>query len=371
MALSSEDALRINVLLANNPLAVRIDESNMTLQGLFENGESSIKLNPTETDERYLKQVRSLLAEHAIGNPVGYPLYLQRWTRMGQMRHQSLKQLLLLGDPSAVFAVICAEGLTDELARRAWWVCEEAENARRMLQTAEVVRGNTGKMLAQYLVDYLPFETETEKMIESVRSVLQPGLLDETAIADLWKKAARKIPYLVGFIAAIPGELPNKGSDHERFDEISRLLAPLAHAGNELAALLLKLFSNSGQSFLKVISRILEKPPTQDVVTTTFEILNEYCSCIRPGAVPEMTLDDLSVDAQEYIDSNKEALAIRDTGCRLEPQLHAIRLLSGLGYPALRPILKGSNATGSLMRRKLEPVLQPVKEQINILLGGC
>ena len=39
--LSSEDALRLNVLLANNPLAIRIHESSMTLYGLLEDGESS------------------------------------------------------------------------------------------------------------------------------------------------------------------------------------------------------------------------------------------------------------------------------------------------------------------------------------------
>ena len=370
MELSSEDALRINVLLANKPLAVRIHESSMTLYGLFKNSETTIKLNPTGTDEKYLKQVRSLLAEHAIGNPAGYPLYLQRWTRMGQMRQESLEQLLLLGDPAAIFAVICAEGLTDDLARRAWWAYEEAENARRMLQTANVVSGNTGKVLAHYLLDYLPFETETEKMIESVRSVLQPGLLDEAAVINLWKKAARKMPYLVGFIAAIPDDLPDKSANHEDFDKISGVLKSLDSGGNKLAGLLLKLFSGSGQSFLKVTWRILDKPPTQDVVTTTLDILSNYCSSIRPGTVPDMTLDVLQRDALEFIDSSSEALIIREAGFRLEPQLQAVRFLSGLGYPALRPGLKGSNATGSLMRRKLEPILQPMKEQINILLGG-
>ena len=148
------------------------------------------------------------------------------------------------------------------------------------------------------------------------------------------------------------------------------ILTSLDSDGNKLAGLLLKLFSGSGQSFLKVTWRILDKPPTQDVVTTTLDILSGYCSSIRPGAVPDLTLDDLKRDALEFIDSSSEALVIRETGYRLEPQLQAIRFLSGLGYPVLRPVLKGSNATGSLMRRKLEPVLQPMKEQIKILLGG-
>ena len=111
------------------------------------------------------------------------------WVRCAR---RALEQLLLLGDPAAVFAVVCAEGLTDDLANRAWWACEEAENARRMLQTAKVVSGTTGKVLAYYLLEYLPFETETEKMIESVRSVLQPGLLDEATIDKSMEKSSQE-----------------------------------------------------------------------------------------------------------------------------------------------------------------------------------
>ena len=46
MPLSSEDALRLNVMLANKPLAIRIHESSMTLFGLMNDGEVTVKLNP-------------------------------------------------------------------------------------------------------------------------------------------------------------------------------------------------------------------------------------------------------------------------------------------------------------------------------------
>jgi hypothetical protein len=53
----------------------------------------------------------------------------------------------------------------------------------------------------------------------------------------------------------------------------------------------------------------------------------------------------------------------------LAPELRALRVLSGLGYGVVRPALGGTDAIGSLMRRKLEPVLGPVNEQIRILRG--
>ena len=118
MELSSQDSLRLNVLLANQPQAIRINESTMTVHGLSVDGEARIQLNPTGRAEQYLKRVKELLSGHVLGSPGGYPVYLQRWTRMGQMRDDSLEQLLLLGEPEAVVATVCAQGLTDELARR-------------------------------------------------------------------------------------------------------------------------------------------------------------------------------------------------------------------------------------------------------------
>ena len=141
MELSSEDALRLNVMLANGPQAIRINESTMTVHALSGRGEAEIRLNPNCRDEQYVRRVRELLSGHVLGSPGGYPIYLKRWTRMGQMRSESLDQLLLLGEPEAVVAAVCAPGLTDEQARRAWWIMQDSENARRMLANPGIARG--------------------------------------------------------------------------------------------------------------------------------------------------------------------------------------------------------------------------------------
>lgn len=364
--LSAEDALRLNVLLANQPQAIRVNESSMTLFGLLKDGEISIKLNPNCSDDRYLKQVRSLLSERALGNPAGYPLYLQRWTRMGKMRDESLNQLLKLGDPEAVFAVVCAEGLTDELARRAWWASEEPENARRMLQTEAVAEGRTGKLLARYLVEYLPFETETEAMIESVRVAMRPGLLSHPEREALWKKSVRKIPYLTGFIAAdpdaLPGEMPHRS-------DLFTVRAALSSDQQPAAELLIKSLSEQGQQFLDACSRILAKPPTQDVITTTMEVLRRYYAALRPSGDPDLTLAELQEEAARFTRSDPTLLSLIAKLPALRPEIEAMRILSGVGYGVLRPLLKGSSASGGLLRRKLESVLQGIAEQINLLLG--
>jgi hypothetical protein len=141
MELSAQDTLRLNVLLASKPQAIRINENSMTVFGLSADGEAQVQLNPTGRADQYIKRVKELLSGHVLGSPGGYPVYLQRWTRMGQMRDDSLEQLLLLGEPEAVVAAVSAQGLTDELARRAWWAMEDATNARHMLRKAAVVEG--------------------------------------------------------------------------------------------------------------------------------------------------------------------------------------------------------------------------------------
>jgi hypothetical protein len=368
LELSSEDALRLHVLLANTPLAIRIDEAHLTLDALLPQGETRLQLHPTGRGDAYLRQVRALLSERALGNPGGYPLYLQRWTRMGRMRDESLEQLLLLGEPSAVFAVVCAAGLTDELARRAWWAAAESENARRMLATPEVVAGQMGPVLARHLVEHLPFEEETERQIESVRMALQPGLLEPAEVTALWQKAARKPAFLVGFLAAIPDALPTTPPPHPALAEAQMALEELRATGHPLAGLLLQMLSPAGQAFLDTCERILQKPPTQDVVSATLDALRSRLQTIRPEGDPDLPIEALRAEAEAFAES-PQALAIRQRLDPLTPQIRALRVLSGVGYGVVRPIFRQSSAIGTLMRTKLEPVFAPLRQQIALLRG--
>ena len=209
MDLSPEDNLRLNVLLTQELQAVRIDESKMRVFALTPKGEASVSLNPNCRDDQYLKRVRELFSTHVLGSPGGYPVYLKRWTRMGQDReNSSLHSLLQLGEPEAVVAVVHAPGLTAELARLAWWAMPEAENARRMLASSQVVNSDIGRELAEFLIEYLPFETEPAAILNSVRLILQPGLVSEEIHQDLWQRAARKGTIYVSFLQAMPDALP-------------------------------------------------------------------------------------------------------------------------------------------------------------------
>ena len=370
--LASEDNFRLNVLLANRPQAIRIDESRMIVYGLSEQGEARVPLNPPGRPEQYLKAVKELISGHILGSPGGYPVYLRRWTRMGQMRDESLEQLLMLGEPEAVVAAVGSPGLTDELARRAWWAMEDAENARRMLRNPAVVRGSMGKVLARYLLEFLPFETETEKMTESVRLVLIPGLIDEQARLDLWRKSGRRQAFLLGFLQALPDELPEPVAARADAPEHEAVLGDLIAGGNGCAELLARVLSAPGQTYLKTVAAVLAKPPTQDVVQNAFETVRAYFAGMRPDGDPDMTIRDLLAEAAGLVEPAQAPAAVR--GCleaapALRAEIAAMHVLSGVGYGVLRPVLRDTTAIGTLMRKKLKPVLDPVLEQIEVLRG--
>ena len=367
MSLTPEDALRINVLLANEPLAIRIHESTMTLFGLSGKGETQVKLNPNCREDQYLRKVKEMLSGHVLGSPGGYPIYLQRWTRMGQMRDDNLDQLLLLGEPEAVVAVVCAQGLTDTLAKRAWWAMEDAENARRMLAREAVRDGEMGPILAGYLVEHLPFETEPEQMMDTVALVLQQNLVDEAIKEELWKRAKRKNAYYVGFLQSCPEQLPEQASPVSLYEVYRTRLGETGQAS--IAALLLKTLSPPGQRFLETVEMVMKKPSNQEVVSRLLDVTAVFFAHMRPEGNVDQTLDELEIEAVEFVKANFSELIARcvDIDPEIERKLISMRVLSGLSYGVIRSALRDSTAIGSLMRRKLEPVFKPLLAHIEVL----
>lgn len=373
--LSSEDALRLQVLLANDIQAVRIDESTMTVKALTVDGERAVPLNPRGRDDQYLRAVREVLSSHVLGSPGGYPVYIKRWTRMGQTRDGILDRLLLLGEPEAVVAVVHAAGLSEELARRAWWALPTADNARQMLTREGVAASTMGPVLAEYLVEYLPFETDPLSMAESVRLVLQPGLISTQTRASLWSRGRQKTAYYIGFLQAIPDELPEPLAAHGRWDLACERLAPLIADGNRCADQLCRILGPAGQTFLATVQASLRRPPDQDVVVALLQSVANYFGTTRAGVSdPEPADMDAVLRQVESLCSGTDApggpSAVLAAVPELEAELRAALALSLIGEPLVRPIFARSDAVGSVMRRQIEPVTRPLVEQLNCLLDG-
>jgi hypothetical protein len=374
MDLSSEDALRLNVLLASPIQAVRIDESSMTLYALSEKGEARVRLNPNCRDETYLRRVRETLSSHVLGSPGGYPVYLKRWTRMGQTRHGMLESLLLLGEPEAVVAVVNASGgVTDEIARRAWWASQTAENARCMLAQERVVQGTMGPVLAEFLIEFLPFETEARDMIASVRLVLQSGLIDEQTRNELWNRGRHKNAYYVGFLQAVPDALPAAAGAHSANDEVRGRLAELTRTGNPHAVQFCRLLGSAGQSFLETVEMVLDKPSNQDVVVSLLHAIAAYFQPIREREATCRTMEDICA-ATDALMAGAAAPAhpLGELLRRLpsmEREVRAMLVLSLVDEPLVNPVFSRTDAVGTVMRRKLKPLFEPLQQQIDMLRG--
>jgi len=375
MELTPEDALRINVLLAGTVEAIRIDESRMTLYALSGKGEAKVQLNPNCRDESYLRQVRETLSSHVLGSPGGYPVYLKRWTRMGQARDETLESLLKLGEPEAVVAVVNAPGITDELARRAWWASQTSDNARCMLRQEAVVKGDMGPVLAEFLVEFLPFEEEASHQITSVRLVLQEGLIDAAERIRLWEKARHKNAYFVGFLQANPDELPDQHVANPVWESSCRQLAGLLQDGNPYAIQLCRLLSPAGQSYLSSVETVLKKPSNQDVMVELMHALEQHAASL---SLREYTLDDIEDIvrvAGAMVDGNADASGESNRSLQRLLQVcpdsadhvRAMLVLALLGEAVLNPVFSRTDAIGTVMRKKLRPVTEPIHEQISIL----
>ncbi len=378
MQLSDEDFLRLNVLLANPIEAVRVDEQNMLVHGLYGEQEAKVRLNPTGRPDQYLRCVRELLSGHVLGSPGGYPAFLQRWTRMGQARDARLAELLMLGEPEAVVAVAAAAGLTDELARRAWWALPTPEIARCMLARECVVQGSMGKVLAEYLVEYLPFETEPLAIIATVRLVLQPGLIDESARRRIWEKGRHKNVYHLGFLESTPDALPDESPARIDLVQQQDVLDPLANTGNEYAARLLRLLDRPGQSFLAVSERILRKPASQEAAICIMNVIGSYFRGSAPLEEPPRDMDAAMERARAQYQSTAQATAgtgpladLVHAAPGLEREIVALLVLSQISETLLNPIFSHTTAVGTVMVKKMEPLVGPILEQYAVLRTGA
>ena len=369
--LAPEDSLRLSVLMMAQPVhAVRIDDATLTLHALTESGVASVQLHPNCRATPYLARVREFLAGHALGSPSGYPVYLQRWTRMGQTSDRNLAALLVLGESEAVVAVAHASALTDELARRVWWCQPSMEIARSMLERDSVARGHMGKVLADFVVEHLPFEQDPDARMRSARLVLSGKLTDDQTTAKLWRMAKGVPCYYIGFLDFMANDLPPDEPARADHAVASELLTPLAGTGNAYAQRLLALLDGNGQTFLKAAAAVLARPSTPVVVNALLDAVGRYLEPVG-AAVATDELADLLARARALVHREQPApvalQALLDAAPEHRTDIQAMLALSGLRSKTAEPWLLRNLAVGAQMRRKIEPLVAPIDSAVQVL----
>lgn len=367
MPLSQEDNFRLQVLLKQQLKAVRIDESSMVLYALTDKGEAKLELHANCRDEPYLRQIKELLSTHVLGSPGGYPVYLKRWTRMGQTRTESLQSLLLLGEPEAVVAVAHAQGIDEEIARRAWWAMPTSDVARRMLENAQVANSEFGKALAAFLMEFLPFEEDPNAMIESVRLVLQPGLISDKERLSLWRKAGRKTAMYVGFLLAGAANLPNEDAALA-VNETLRELSQNAEIPPTLVPILAQLSELPGQAFMDTVCSVLKKMANQDVALQLFRAIQLYFNPMQQ-ITQQLPRDIESVRSQAESSLNLLSQQQATINDNTSTTIRAVYHLAHVSDHLLNPIFAQTDAVGSVMRKRMQFLSDFIIENIYVLQG--
>jgi len=361
MQLADEDTLRLNVL-ATTALAIRINEETMCVEALTEHQTHRIQLKPIGNPDRYLRAVRESLSVFALGTR--YPVFIHRWTRTGALETERLAGLLRLGEAEAVVAVAASPNLDDELAQRAWWCMPTAEVARLMLSHPDVATGSTGPKLSQFLLDHLPFEDNSRSIIDTVKLLLCSRLLNDEEAGRLRARAEDHVACMVGFLSAGPSYLYAPQAT-PRFDTASDNDALMEQ-------LLQYAVSRQGETFLRCAHHALKKAVDMDTVVDTLKALGEYGKPLCGETVLPRSAQDLQQIVESRIDSSNTTLgpdrAATNKSEDNRDRQSALITLSLCGEPLVAPFFAKSDAVGSLMRRKLKPVLEPVFAALETLL---
>jgi len=375
MELSNEDNLRLNVLLAQNLKAIRINEGTMTVHALTDQGEAKVALNPTTRDEQYLKTVKELFSLKITGSPGGYPIFLKRWTRMGHADN-TLEHMLLLGEPEAVVAVVHAPSISHDIGVRAWWALPTTEVAIRLMEYPEIANGELGKEIAAYLMEFLPYEEKQVSIVNMVRLCLQGGLISQEEKEKLWARAKRRNPFYVGFLHAEPHQIPLQSNCCTKYDELIEQLNTLIQNDNIYAKTLCELLDANGQRWLETIKLSLKKPVDQDVVISLFIAIGKYFNL----PLHTLKLDkrgtrsiDIAIEHSKLVcekADNEDLKALLDTLNKENHRLvEAMLVLAQMGEHTLIPIFSGNDSVGTVMRKRLLPLTIPLLEKVDILMG--
>ncbi len=361
--LSSEDQLRIQVMLHNAPRALRIDENQMVLHVLTAEGEGSIPLSPNQPSDKYLKTLREMLSEHVLGSAGGYPLYLKRWSRMGHTGEQHLEQFLLLAEPEAVVAVANSPALTVELAELVWWAvtntAQQAEQGLHMLRRDCVVESGLGPEIARYLMEHLPFLSEPEDVLATLAAVLRQGLLQDEEVERIWKRSQERgkgiyqIAFLQGRALALPMAAEPNGALQQR-------LGSVATDQTRLLERLQQIASAEGQAFVTVAIQLLEKVANEVSVYALMNAIGGLFSDLLPIQGVQRELDQ--------IDMSGEAGARCQQGLNgLEAEVESMLFLAHVREEVAFNRILHSGSVGRPLRNKMKPEFDLIRRHLHRL----
>jgi hypothetical protein len=244
------------------------------------------------------------------------------------------------------------------------------EIARWMLEKEAVIEGRMGRVLADFLIEHLPFEESPDARLHTLRLILYGKLANDETIAKLWRQTRGTPYYLVAFLEFMAEQLPADQPPRADHETARALIGSLANAGNACAERFLSLLSANGQTWLKAVAEILARPSTSLVVYALLDAISRY---FHPTGYPIQTdkLDALLAQAAAMsrgdIEAPPDLRALLAAAPQYRQGIEAMLVLSGLTSTTADPWLMRNSAVGALMRRKIEPLVAPINLALQVL----
>jgi len=237
-----------------------------------------------------------------------------------------------------------------------------------MLEKQAVVQGKMGKELAEHLAEHLPFESDPMLVIATIRLILQPGLIDAETRDRIFRLGTHRNAYHIGFLEALPDELPDPLPAREDHANYRDRLAALAVDGNTLAAFLARLLDSAGQTFLTVSEMQLQHPVDKYTVARLMDIIGNYFKPALGAQEPAGAISAAIACTEKLMTAaSGEPATLLESVPELRGEIAAMLTLAHTGEALVTPIIAASTASGTLLRRKLEPVLGPLFQQYAVL----
>jgi hypothetical protein len=232
-----------------------------------------------------------------------------------------------------------------------------------------------GRVLTEFLLEFLPFEVDPMTIIRTVRLLLQPGLITAEERLEIWRKGRQKNVFLIGFLLATPDDLPEPVPAHNEWVRADQELNALVAAGNPYARQVLRCLSGAGQTFLRACQAVLRKPSNQDVVMALLDAQALYFGTLLPPIPQANDVNELDARITAWCAGEHDEVPrpLRETlqvAPWLQAPLGAMLTLACCDQRIVRPIFAGTDSIGSLMRKKLEPVSQPLLRLLTTLLDS-
>ena len=182
-------------------------------------------------------------------------------------------------------------------------------------------------------------------------------------------RAKTKRNFYVGFMHALPDDLPEETGDHLSYEAAHLKLQPLIDSGNRYALQLNRVLNRRGQSFLKTADAALNRPATQEVVESLLDAIASYFSALRPEVFTAYDIKAICAEAEAACGSaDAELRDVLNVAPELKSELQAMLMLSCLSVKLINPIFAQTDAIGTMMRKKIKPITEPIIERLHILM---